>query len=213
MATESDTELQRGFAMKLSVNQAADIVDVVRQTMYKHIKSRGISTETDANGEMTIDISELIRVYGNDVVAKGMKRQEEEPRTVAPRQVETVPGATATMVSEQVQLVRLEAKVEKFQALAEKAEEATAYIKDLFEAEKTERQQATRLLEDLRAKEGRAGELEQSLKALEARLNTYEQADLERRRKVAIARRKREADLRAQLQAANNRPWYQKLFG
>jgi len=199
--------------MKLSVNQAADIVDVVRQTMYKHIKSRGISTETDANGEMTIDISELIRVYGNDVVAKGMKRQEEEPRTVAPRQVETVPGATATMVSEQVQLVRLEAKVEKFQALAEKAEEATAYIKDLFEAEKTERQQATRLLEDLRAKEGRAGELEQSLKALEARLNTYEQADLERRRKVAIARRKREADLRAQLQAANNRPWYQKLFG
>jgi AcrR family transcriptional regulator len=46
------------------ISEAAALVGVTRQTLYRHIKSKGISVETDAEGATIIETSELIRVYG-----------------------------------------------------------------------------------------------------------------------------------------------------
>ena len=51
--------------MKYPISHAAKIVGVTRQTLYRHIKSKGISTETDETGTQVIDASELIRIYGD----------------------------------------------------------------------------------------------------------------------------------------------------
>lgn len=51
--------------MKYPVSQAAKIVGVTRQTLYRHIKSKSISTEIDETGAQVIEASELIRIYGD----------------------------------------------------------------------------------------------------------------------------------------------------
>lgn len=49
---------------KLNISQAAKRVGVSRQTFYRHIEKKGISTTKDADGNPLIDLSELLRVYG-----------------------------------------------------------------------------------------------------------------------------------------------------
>lgn len=50
---------------KVSISDAAKMVDVTRATMYQHIKEKGISlTEADTK-RPKIDVSELVRIYGD----------------------------------------------------------------------------------------------------------------------------------------------------
>lgn len=49
---------------KLNISQAAKRVGVSRQTFYRHIEKKGISTSQDADGNPVVDTSELLRVYG-----------------------------------------------------------------------------------------------------------------------------------------------------
>lgn len=49
---------------KLNISQAAKRVGVSRQTFYRHIETKGISTSQDADGKPVVDVSELLRVYG-----------------------------------------------------------------------------------------------------------------------------------------------------
>lgn len=50
---------------QLSIQQAADKVGVTRQTIYKKISDGVLSATIDRRGNKQIDVSELLRVYGN----------------------------------------------------------------------------------------------------------------------------------------------------
>lgn len=50
---------------KVSVVEAAKMAGVARATFYRHITEKKISTAQDDKGNTVIDISELVRVYGN----------------------------------------------------------------------------------------------------------------------------------------------------
>ncbi|HMG15956.1 MAG TPA: hypothetical protein VK590_10950, partial [Saprospiraceae bacterium] len=49
------------------------MVGVSRATFYKHIETRGISTVKDLGGQPKVDVSELIRIYGDRVKAPEKK--------------------------------------------------------------------------------------------------------------------------------------------
>lgn len=50
--------------MQLSVREAAERVGVTRQTIFKKIKDGGLSATIDHRGNKQVDITELLRVYG-----------------------------------------------------------------------------------------------------------------------------------------------------
>lgn len=50
--------------MQLSVREAADRVGVTRQTIFKKIKDGELSATIDHRGNKQVDVSELLRVYG-----------------------------------------------------------------------------------------------------------------------------------------------------
>lgn len=49
---------------KLNITQAAKAVGVSRKTMQRHIRLGKVSCEVDSKGHKLIDVSELVRVYG-----------------------------------------------------------------------------------------------------------------------------------------------------
>jgi chromosome segregation ATPase len=53
--------------MKVSISKAAGMAGVTRATFYRHIEKKGITVEKDASGNPRIDVSELIRIYGDKV--------------------------------------------------------------------------------------------------------------------------------------------------
>jgi len=48
----------------VSISEASRLVNKCRQTIYKHIRQGKLSTLTCVDGLKSLDISELIRVYG-----------------------------------------------------------------------------------------------------------------------------------------------------
>ncbi|MEL7118241.1 MAG: hypothetical protein AAFO07_02335 [Bacteroidota bacterium] len=53
--------------MKVNKSEAARMVGITRATLYSHIEKKGITVEEDTDGNPVIDVSELIRVYGDKV--------------------------------------------------------------------------------------------------------------------------------------------------
>ncbi|WP_367389098.1 hypothetical protein [Lewinella sp. LCG006] len=53
--------------MKVNKSEAAKMVGITRATLYSHIEKKGITVEEDRDGNPVIDVSELIRVYGDKV--------------------------------------------------------------------------------------------------------------------------------------------------
>lgn len=53
--------------MLVSISDAAKMADVSRDTLYKHIKDKGISITDAGSKRPKIDVSELIRIYGDKV--------------------------------------------------------------------------------------------------------------------------------------------------
>ena len=62
---------------KVSITQAAKLVGVTRSTMHKHIDKKGITVDRDEEGKNPkIDVSELIRVYGDTLKSPEEVAQE-----------------------------------------------------------------------------------------------------------------------------------------
>ncbi len=53
--------------MRVSISKAADMVGITRATLYRHIDKKGITVLKDEDDNPKIDVSELIRVYGDKV--------------------------------------------------------------------------------------------------------------------------------------------------
>ncbi|HRK98752.1 MAG TPA: plasmid replication DNA-binding protein [Alphaproteobacteria bacterium] len=61
---------------KVSVVEASKMAGVSRATFYRHITEKKISTTQDDKGNTVIDVSELVRIYGNKL--KSLEEIEKE---------------------------------------------------------------------------------------------------------------------------------------
>jgi len=50
---------------QLNMSQAAQAVGITRRTLYNHVKQGKVTTSRDKKNNPVIDVSELIRAYGN----------------------------------------------------------------------------------------------------------------------------------------------------
>jgi predicted transcriptional regulator len=49
---------------KVSISEAAKLTGKTRRTIDRHLKDGNLSSETDVNGVRKVDVSELVRYYG-----------------------------------------------------------------------------------------------------------------------------------------------------
>lgn len=68
----------------VNISEAARLVGVSRQTFYRHIEKKGISTSKDEKSDPVVDTAELLRVYGalhdTSTGATSQKLQTETPK-------------------------------------------------------------------------------------------------------------------------------------
>ena len=124
--------------MKVSISQAAKMAGVQRSTFYRHIDEKGISLEDRDSKRPKVDVSELVRVYGNKL--RPLKQVDNE----GPAPELTDRTVSNTSVEEKIELETLREKVRHL-------EEQIALLKGMPESEKEERKKATAILTDQRA--------------------------------------------------------------
>lgn len=135
--------------MKVNKKLAAQMVNIGRTTFYRHITEKPISV--DANGQ--IDVSELIRVYGNENVKTPEQLQQ-------PKNKSAEHDGTQRDTSLEAEITRLKSELEK--ANLERGRERsqlTEQIDNLQSSLKQSMEQngnLTRLLTDGRAQEDKS---------------------------------------------------------
>ena len=60
--------------MVVNISEAARMASKTRRTIYKHINQGKLSATRDSKGNKGIEVSELIRLYGDDVKPSGEKK-------------------------------------------------------------------------------------------------------------------------------------------
>lgn len=109
---------------QLTVRQAAERVGVSRQTMFRHIQQGKVSATLSHSGEKQIEISELLRVFG--------ELQPETDTTTTPHNRLKQPrrdSETTAITSYQIELERLKAQLELKSAELDLARERIAELK------------------------------------------------------------------------------------
>lgn len=204
--------------MKYTVNQAAQIVGVTRQTIYRHIDSKPISVSKDDEGNQLIEASELIRVYGNDINFSALSDTAKSQETVVTRNKlqDVTPDPVTSNVEDAVKVAKLEAQLDSLKQLLDNKEDETDYIKKLLEEEKSERKAANNLLEDHRDKES---QWQKQFSAMESRISNIEKNSKtweERARKQLKEKKELQKNLEAQkakLEEEYKKPIWKKFFG
>ena len=110
---------------QLTVRDAADKVGVTRQTIFKYIRQGKISATLSRDGKKQIDVSELIRVFGELQPNTGTTGYTSDSRTLSPK-----PLNTPTTVALQIELERMKSMLEFKQAELAMAKERIAELKD-----------------------------------------------------------------------------------
>lgn len=91
-----------------SVRDAAQRVGISRQTMFRYIKDGKISATTDRDGQKQIELTELLRVFGE------LQPETETPATPrnSPRPVSRDTATTPATTQYQMEILRLQAQLE-----------------------------------------------------------------------------------------------------
>lgn len=218
------TQYYRLNNMQYTVNQAAKIVGITRQTIYRHIDKKPISVTLDDNDNQLIEASELMRVYGNDLDFDAINNNKKP--SVTPPKLQDVTRKTANVtpdVEVTIQVVKLEAEVKSLKEQLTAKEDHSNYVEKLLEEEKAERKKANNLLEDHRSKESK---WDNQFNQMENRLKEFEKAEEERKaadrqRKETLDLAQQEANrlkqdqsmLKKQLQEEKSKSWWDKLTG
>lgn len=123
-----------------SVKEAADRVGVSRQTMFRYIKDGKLSATTDRQGQKQVELSELLRVFGE------LQQPETPAATVTdkPRLTRTSNATPKDNALIQVEFARLQAQLEIKTAELEMARER---IQELKSAAHSTSEEKNRLLE------------------------------------------------------------------
>lgn len=90
----------------LTVRQAAEQAGVSRQTMFRHIKDGKVSATVDRDGHKQIDVSELLRVFG-ELQSPTATAKTSTGRLRLTQKIEKFPG-----LAYQIELEKLRAQLE-----------------------------------------------------------------------------------------------------
>lgn len=149
---------------KVNISTAAKMVGVDRSTFYRHVAEKGITLEEKNTKRPKVDVSELIRVYGDKVKTPDQIQQQKNNHEVSP----TTPHNTST--EEQIELHTLREKVKYLESLRESEkrnlEDQIDLLKNLLESERAEKNKATALLTDQRSEADKLAAFEKTLKEL-----------------------------------------------
>ena len=152
--------------MKVSITKAAKMVGVQRSTFYRHVKEKGISLEDTDTKRPKDDVSELVRVYGDQLKTIEQVEQKKQHKK---NDNETLSN---TSLEEKIEFETLKERVKYLETLHDtekkRLEEQIELLKDMLESEKQERQKATALLTDQRSEKAKeAARLESLEKVVE----------------------------------------------
>lgn len=152
--------------MKVSITKAAKMAGIQRSTFYRHVEEKGISLEDTDTKRPKVDVSELIRVYGDQL--KSIEQIEQKKQT-GQNDNETLSN---TSLKEKIELETLRERVKHLENLHStekiRLEEQIELLKDMLDSEKEERRKATTMLTDQRSeKEKQSGRLENLEKVVE----------------------------------------------
>ena len=207
--------------MKVSMEQAAYIIGKTKKTIYNHKDKNKFSYELDNDGKAVVDISELLRVYGDskDIVTRieglsDINSSEKETSSVITPDY-TTPVKT-TKIDKQIEnskidIIKLEANLEKEKELRRMVEEQNDYFKEALTKSQETANKITLLLED-KTGQGSNDDWKKSLKAMEARISNQEKAEKERADRENKIMRQNQV-LRRKLEEEKNKSFWQKLFG
>lgn len=109
---------------QLTVRDAADRVGVTRQTIFKYIRQGKLSATLSRDGQKQIDVSELIRVFGELQQATGTTGYSSDSRTQSSKS-----PTTPTTVALQIELERMKSMLEFKQAELALAKERIEELK------------------------------------------------------------------------------------
>lgn len=109
---------------QLTVRQAAERVGVSRQTMFRYIKQGKVSATLNRSGEKQIEISELLRAFG-ELLSETVTPTTPHDKSKQSRR----DSETTSITSYQIELERLKAKLELKSAELELAKERIAELK------------------------------------------------------------------------------------
>lgn len=156
---------------KVSLAKAAKMVGVARSTFYRHIEEKGISIEDKDTSRPKIDVSELIRVYGDKV------KTLEQLQMAKQKSKATDATQPDTSLEERIELETLRQKIKHVEELREteknRLEEQIEMLREMLTSEKEERKRATAQLTDQRSSADKDkdhfSQLEKEIKALKRR--------------------------------------------
>lgn len=208
--------------MYVSISEATRMVGLKsRSTFYRHIKKKGISISNDDDGNPRVEVSELIRVYGNKV--KSLEEMEEKTNsnklannTQATRQVKQ----DETPVDLKIEVEVLKERVKTIET--ERERERTHLenrVNDMKEA-LAKAQDITLLLEDKREGQGKekkdidtkVEKLEAVIEGLQKQNETYLKKEEERQRRLEERRRRLEKAQKQKEEEEAKKGFFQKLF-
>lgn len=203
--------------MKLSMEEAAQVIGKTKKTIYNHKDKNRFTYEIDSDGKAVIDVSELLRVYGSSSeINERLEKLIADPRGEISVKKETYTAATkreeSALIEYKIKLARLEAELSKEQELKKKAEEQVDYFKEALERAQDTSQKITLLLENKSKENEKEDKWQNSMSALESRVSNQEakaKEDLEKSQKVL---RQNQA-LKKALEAEKNKSLWQRLFG
>lgn len=169
--------------MKYTVIEAAKIVGITRQTIYRHIDKKPVTTEKDEDGNIFIDASELIRVYGNDINFEALKNDSDSKDTSNSNKKKLQPVTKSDTPSE-VKVIeeRLNSATKQIDMLETQMrrerdimEEQVVTLKDALKTSQEVQNKTVALLEDQRNKPTQNNdEWKESIKALEEKIANQE---------------------------------------
>lgn len=155
--------------MKYSVSDAAKIVGITRQTIYRHITSKPISVEKDDNGNQFIEASELLRVYGNKINFEAINETADSNKNVTNTDVTINNSTSLQVLEEQLNSAKTQISMLQDQINRERSvlEEQLDTLKSALEKSQESHNQTVALLTDqTKDKDDRVGDQEKKLDEL-----------------------------------------------
>lgn len=163
--------------MQVSISKAAEMAGVTRATFYRHIDKKGISVTKDDDGNPKVDVSELMRVYGNKIktLSESVSNDTGE-NTVLKQEKTPISSVELEVLKEKIKHIEESKAVyeEERKREREQFEERIEQLQSTLNKAQDNQTKTTALLEHY-TKEGQGGaKWEESMKALEERLANQE---------------------------------------
>lgn len=206
----------KNVIMKYTVIEAAKIAGISRQTIYRHIDKKPISTEKDDEGNIFIDASELLRIYGDklnfDVTKTKADNKENNEK------LQTVTSSNSTdgirIIEERLNSAnkQIEMLETQMQREREMLEDQIGTLRSALEKSQDTQSKTVTLLEDKTSKNEKSAEWQSTLKALEERISNQEIGHKEQEQKAEKMRKQNKA-LQQALTEEKSKGFFKKVFG